>query len=215
MELKRALLFLVGCMGARLSLTYAAYRFPELLPWLGLFAACVSAGFTLIYVNGWRKTGVETLRDQMFAGAPINSTEHRAVQHVALRNHSNRPAYVDGNDVMPEVRAALDHIRAFSESIRSGRWLGWPSMAWGWCAALKSSFTSTGSEIHNTESTWTHIGSGTTTNNPIGQWTINWDSSALVQGSGEAQAAQQLVRFFTSPAVADIVRATGLDPVNR
>ena len=60
MELKRALLFLVGCMGARLSLTYAAYRFPELLPWLGLFAACVSAGFTLIYVNGWRKTGVET-----------------------------------------------------------------------------------------------------------------------------------------------------------
>ena len=40
-------------------------------------------------------------------------------------------------------------------------------------------------------------------------------SSALVQGSGEAEAAKQLVRFFTSPAVADMVRATGLDPATR
>ena len=40
-------------------------------------------------------------------------------------------------------------------------------------------------------------------------------SSALVQGSGEAEAAKQLVRFFTSPAVADIVRSTGLDPATR
>ena len=31
-----------------------------------------------------RKTGVEALRDQMFAGAPINVTEQRAVMHVAL-----------------------------------------------------------------------------------------------------------------------------------
>ncbi len=40
-------------------------------------------------------------------------------------------------------------------------------------------------------------------------------SSALVQGTAEPQAAQQLVRFFTSPAVADIVRSTGLDPASR
>lgn len=40
-------------------------------------------------------------------------------------------------------------------------------------------------------------------------------SSALVQGAAEPQAAQQLVRFFTSPAVADIVRSTGLDPASR
>jgi molybdate transport system substrate-binding protein len=37
-------------------------------------------------------------------------------------------------------------------------------------------------------------------------------SSALVQGSSEQEAAKQLVRFFISPAVADIVRSTGLDP---
>ena len=54
------LMFLIGCMGARLGLTYAAYRFPALLPWLGLFALGVSIGFTVIYVKGWRKTGIET-----------------------------------------------------------------------------------------------------------------------------------------------------------
>ncbi|HEX6164600.1 MAG TPA: hypothetical protein VFZ31_14615, partial [Vicinamibacterales bacterium] len=75
-----------------------------------------------------RKTGVEELRDRMFAGAPINNTEKRAVLHVALRNRSNRPMLVDGRDVMPDVRAALDHIRSFSEAVRSGRWLGYTGL---------------------------------------------------------------------------------------
>ena len=72
-----------------------------------------------------RKTGVEQLRDQMFAGEPINNTETRAVLHVALRNRSNRPMFVGGRDVMPDVRAALEHIRAFSESVRNGQWAGY------------------------------------------------------------------------------------------
>ena len=71
-----------------------------------------------------RQTGVETLRDRMFAGEPINSTERRAVLHVALRNRSHRPMPVDGRDVMPEVRTALEHLRDFSERVRSGQWLG-------------------------------------------------------------------------------------------
>jgi glucose-6-phosphate isomerase len=75
-----------------------------------------------------RKTGVEALRDQMFAGDPINTTEHRAVLHVALRNRSSRPMLVDGRDVMPEVRAALDHIRRFSELVRSGVWHGYSGL---------------------------------------------------------------------------------------
>ena len=59
-----------------------------------------------------RKTGVEALRDQMFAGEPINFTEQRAVLHVALRNRSNRPMTVNGRDVMPEVRGrARSHAR--------------------------------------------------------------------------------------------------------
>jgi len=75
-----------------------------------------------------RRTGVERLRDRMFAGEAINSTENRAVLHVALRNRSARPMLVDGRDVMPGVRAALDHIRRFSEAIRSGAWRGYTGM---------------------------------------------------------------------------------------
>ncbi|MEO8680314.1 MAG: glucose-6-phosphate isomerase, partial [Vicinamibacterales bacterium] len=75
-----------------------------------------------------RKTGVEALRDQMFAGEPINVTEHRAVLHVALRNRSARPMPVNGKDVMPEVRAALDHMRRFSDAVRSGHWVGYSGL---------------------------------------------------------------------------------------
>ena len=75
-----------------------------------------------------RETGVETLRDRMFSGEPINTTENRAVLHVALRNRSNRPMPIDGRDVMPDVRSALDHIRAFTEAVRGGRWTGYTGM---------------------------------------------------------------------------------------
>ena len=75
-----------------------------------------------------RQTGVETLRDRMFSGEPINSTENRAVLHVALRNRSNRPMPIDGRDVMPDVRSALDHIRSFTEAVRGGRWTGYTGM---------------------------------------------------------------------------------------
>jgi len=75
-----------------------------------------------------RERGVETLRDRMFAGEPINITEGRAVLHVALRNRSDRPMRVDGRDVMPGVRAALDHMRRFSEAIRSGEWVGFSGL---------------------------------------------------------------------------------------
>ena len=72
-----------------------------------------------------RRTGVEALRDQMFAGEPINATEQRAVLHVALRNRSTRPMTIAGRDVMPDVRVVLEQMRAFSESVRAGRWLGY------------------------------------------------------------------------------------------
>ena len=52
----------------------------------------------------------------MFTGQKINTTEDRAVLHVALRNRSNRPILVDGKDVMPEVNAVLAHMREFSEA---------------------------------------------------------------------------------------------------
>ena len=60
----------------------------------------------------------------MFTGEKINTTEDRAVLHVALRNRSNRPILVDGKDVMPEVNAVLEHMREFTEAVRSGAWTG-------------------------------------------------------------------------------------------
>jgi glucose-6-phosphate isomerase len=68
-------------------------------------------------VPGWAK--------KMFSGEKINITENRAVLHIALRNRSNRPIYVDGKDVMPEVNAVLDHMREFSDSVRNGVWKGY------------------------------------------------------------------------------------------
>jgi glucose-6-phosphate isomerase len=72
-----------------------------------------------------RERHIEEWRDRMFRGEKINITEQRAVLHVALRNRSNRPILVDGNDVMPGVNAVLEHMRAFSESVRNGTWKGY------------------------------------------------------------------------------------------
>ncbi|MCA1585553.1 MAG: glucose-6-phosphate isomerase [Acidobacteria bacterium] len=72
-----------------------------------------------------RETAVESWRDKMFAGERINGTENRAVMHVALRNRSGRPLFVDGRDVMPDVLAVLDHVRQFSEAVRQGKWTGY------------------------------------------------------------------------------------------
>ena len=76
-----------------------------------------------------REAGVEEKKAAMFAGEKINVTEGRAVLHVALRNRSNRPIYVDGTDVMPEVNAVLAKMRAFTERVRSGDWKGYTGKA--------------------------------------------------------------------------------------
>lgn len=72
-----------------------------------------------------KEAKVEEMRNKMFAGEHINFTEDRAVLHVALRNLSDKPIYDNGEDVMPEVREVLAHMKEFSESVRSGEWKGY------------------------------------------------------------------------------------------
>ncbi len=72
-----------------------------------------------------RQAGLAEKIQAMFAGEKINNTEGRAVLHVALRNRSNRPILVDGDDVMPEVNRVLAKLRVFSEAVRSGDWKGY------------------------------------------------------------------------------------------
>jgi glucose-6-phosphate isomerase len=65
--------------------------------------------------------GLRERIDAMFRGDKINTTEGRAVLHTALRNRSDRPVLIDGQDVMPEVRASLQKMRNFVEGIHGGR----------------------------------------------------------------------------------------------
>ncbi|MFO7678899.1 MAG: glucose-6-phosphate isomerase [Chloroflexota bacterium] len=67
--------------------------------------------------------------EAMFSGEKINNTEGRAVLHVALRNRSNRPILVDGQDVMPAVNAVLSKMKRFTELVRSGEWRGYTGKA--------------------------------------------------------------------------------------
>lgn len=67
--------------------------------------------------------------ESMFSGEKINETEGRAVLHIALRNRSNKPIYVDGIDVMPAVNAVLEKMRSFSDKVISGDWKGFSGKA--------------------------------------------------------------------------------------
>lgn len=73
--------------------------------------------------------GLNEAIESMFTGQKINATENRAVLHVALRNRSNTPIIVDGENVMPEVNAVLEQMKAFSEEVISGAWKGFSGKA--------------------------------------------------------------------------------------
>ncbi len=62
--------------------------------------------------------------EAMFRGDRINTTENRAVLHVALRAPATEKILVDGHDVVPDVHEVLDRMATFSERVRSGAWLG-------------------------------------------------------------------------------------------
>ncbi|MEU3182693.1 glucose-6-phosphate isomerase [Streptomyces sp. NPDC006923] len=68
--------------------------------------------------------GVAELRDAMFRGDKINTTEDRAVLHTALRAPRDAVIEVDGQNVVPAVHAVLDRMSTFSDRIRSGEWTG-------------------------------------------------------------------------------------------
>ncbi|KJG55791.1 glucose-6-phosphate isomerase [Photobacterium kishitanii] len=72
-----------------------------------------------------KETELDAAIADMFNGEKINRTEDRAVLHVALRNRSNTPIIVDGEDVMPAVNAVLAKMESFTNRIVSGEWKGY------------------------------------------------------------------------------------------
>ena len=78
-----------------------------------------------LLLNLAKETNVRSAIDAMFSGEMINTTEKRSVLHIALRNRSNTPVYVDNNDVMPQINEVLQKMKLFTDDVRSGKWKGY------------------------------------------------------------------------------------------
>jgi len=70
------------------------------------------------------ESGLQPRIEAMFRGDKINTTENRAVLHVALRAPKDASIVVDGEDVVPQVHAVLDKMTQFSNRVRTGEWKG-------------------------------------------------------------------------------------------
>jgi glucose-6-phosphate isomerase len=70
------------------------------------------------------QSGLRARIDAMFRGEKINTTENRAVLHVALRAPKGASIIVDGKNVVPQVHAVLDKMASFALRVRSGEWKG-------------------------------------------------------------------------------------------
>lgn len=71
-----------------------------------------------------RAAGLEQRRDAMFNGVHINTSENRAVLHIALRLPRGEELTVDGQDVVADVHEVLDRMGDFTDRLRSGEWTG-------------------------------------------------------------------------------------------
>ena len=60
----------------------------------------------------------------MFGGRHINTTEDRAVLHVALRDPARLDLLVDGQEVHHDVHEVLDRMADFADRVRDGSWTG-------------------------------------------------------------------------------------------
>ena len=70
------------------------------------------------------ESGLRTRIEAMFGGERINVTENRSVLHVALRAPEAASIVVDGEDVVPKVRAVIKKMNDFCNQVRSGEWKG-------------------------------------------------------------------------------------------
>ena len=72
-----------------------------------------------------REAEVETYRDKMFGGEHINTSEDRAVLHVALRQFGDAPSAGGAEGGVDEVPGVREHMRRFSAAVRDGAWRGY------------------------------------------------------------------------------------------
>jgi glucose-6-phosphate isomerase len=70
------------------------------------------------------ESGLKNAIKSMFSGEKINETENRAVLHTALRRTSDEPVFVDGTDIMPQIKSVKARMKGFADKIAAGQWLG-------------------------------------------------------------------------------------------
>jgi glucose-6-phosphate isomerase len=70
------------------------------------------------------QSGLRARIDEMFRGDKINTTEDRAVLHVALRAPRAASILFDGRNVVPQVHSVLDRMATFCDRVRTGAWKG-------------------------------------------------------------------------------------------
>ena len=84
----------------------------------------INAETVRLLVELAREAGLEQRRDAMFAGEHINTSEDRAVLHIALRLPRTATLHVDGHNVVADVHAVLDAMGDFTDRLRAGEWTG-------------------------------------------------------------------------------------------
>ncbi|KAF9036899.1 glucose-6-phosphate isomerase [Hymenopellis radicata] len=107
---------------AKFSKEYASSSGPDVTFLLDYSKNLITDPIVETLLSLVREAQVEEYRDKMFAGEHINTSEDRAVLHVALRNFNDFQIQEDG---VNEVSAVLEHIKVFSEAVRSGEWKGY------------------------------------------------------------------------------------------
>jgi glucose-6-phosphate isomerase len=78
-----------------------------------------------LLTNLARQSNLSNWIERQFNGEKINTSEKRAVLHTALRSPRNSTVLVDGKNIIPDVHRVLDHMRRYSNTIRSGATLGY------------------------------------------------------------------------------------------
>lgn len=88
---KRMALFLIGCMGTRLTLVWFAYSYPSILWYMGLIALIPAIGFFVIYFGGLRKTGAEVFGESIWWNhlRPVHGLLYLLFAYLALNKAYN------------------------------------------------------------------------------------------------------------------------------
>ncbi|MBL0020444.1 MAG: glucose-6-phosphate isomerase [Bacteroidetes bacterium] len=63
--------------------------------------------------------------EAMFGGQAINETENRAVLHTALRDFSSPNLFLDGHDILPDIRSVQQQMQNFCAKVHDGNWTGY------------------------------------------------------------------------------------------